>query len=106
MDDYKRALLMRVRNRLMNPKKYHCGLCDSFADQLEIDGAVINDYDAFFIQEFNYEMDQLFDHRQWEPGFQGVGYVSQDIDQGDYWWYPSDWVEPRIAMIDFLLNNR
>lgn len=105
MDDYKRGLLMRVRDRLMDPNRYHPGLCDCLTDELEDDGALIDDSE-FFIKGFNYEMDQLFDYRMWDKHLLSTAMPYEFNPGYNYWWYPPDWVEPRITMIDFLLNNR
>lgn len=107
MDDYKRELLMRVRDRLMDPNRYHTGLCDCSADELEIDGAVIDDTELFLVDLQN-EMLQLFDYSMWHRELYAGDIVDSShlVEANDYWWYPPCWVEPRIAMLDFLLNNR
>lgn len=106
MDDYKRALLMRMRDRLITLDIFHDSICYEFLREIGIEkgsylpGSVPG---LSFLEDLLPEMDELFDSKQWSfyeekaPVFNG-GY--------DYWWHPRDWVEPRIAMIDFLLNNR
>lgn len=119
MDDYKRALLMRVRDRLMNPDIFHDSICYEFLREIGIEKGSYLPGSApglSFLEDLLPEMDELFDNKQWfqleeEPVQERwiqlwEAPYSVFNDGNDYWWSPCDWTEPRIAMIDFLLNNR
>lgn len=64
-----------------------------------------------FLEGLLPEMDKLFDYRTWfdEFGYAEIKHAAgyyENNDGRNYWWRPFNWVEPRIAMLDFLLNNR
>lgn len=103
MDDYKRALLMHVRNELVNSKKLE-SICFSFLDQFDIEGYPGDRRGLDYIKGMLPEMDALCDHKTWLKGeYCETNHIYNDGT--DYWW-SCGWKEPRIAMIDFLLNNR
>jgi len=115
MDDYKRSLLMRVRESLLALKPFHDSICYEFKNELKVDGAMLSSVSVKSIDELLPEMQELFDEKQWHkpedpptPNRWPQLWTAPDSvfnDGNDYWWTLS-WIEPRIAMIDFLLNNR
>lgn len=102
MDDYKRALLMHVRNELVNSKKPE-SICFSFLNQFDIEGYPNYVGGLEFIEDMLPEMDALFDYKIWLNDGSGTNYA---YNNGTGYWWSYGWKEPRIAMIDFLLNNR
>jgi len=107
MDDYKRALYMRVRDRLMGPKKDHDSICFTLMSELGNEGHMKDIYNLCFIEGLCSEMKELFDEKTWcKPGVWKDTTYSSNKYNTNYWWTPYNWTEPRIAMIDFLLNNR
>lgn len=107
MDDYKRELYMRVRDRLMDPKQAHDSICLSLMSELGNEGHMKNIYNQSFIENLCSEMKELFDEKTWyKPRVWKDTTYNPNKYNTNYWWDPYDWVEPRIAMIDFLLNNR
>ncbi len=106
MDDYKRALLMRIRDRLMDPQSFHDSICYEFLREIGIEKGSYLPGSApglSFLEDLLPEMDELFDSKQWSFYEEKAPIFN---DGYDYWWSPCNWTELRIAMIDFLLNNR
>lgn len=119
MDDYKRALYMRVHDKLIDPASFHDSICFMILREIGIDKGSYLQGSApglSFLEDLLPEMDALFDSKQWfQPEEEPVPnrwpafWETHEYcfnDGNDYWWSPCDWAEPRIAMLDFLLNNR
>ena len=105
MDDYKRGLYLDAQRRLMaGTSTYVCTALDS---ALERDGFISEKFQQEIIEEIFPEFFALFDGMYYcsfeEETYRGS--ASLFIGKGDMWW-PSDYPEPRLRMIHFLLENR
>lgn len=74
-----------------------------FLNQFDIEGYPDKLRNLKYIKGMLPEMDVLCDYKTWMDGWNEPKYI---YDDGTGYWWGRGWKEPRIAMIDFLLNNR
>lgn len=104
MDDYKRALLMHTRREIETTEEpCLCSICISFLNQIGLESCLDDNLDLDYIKGMLPEMNALFDYKTWLNDGSGTNYL---YDNGTGFWWSYGWNEPRLAMLDFLLNNR
>ena len=111
MDDLKLSIYMEARRMIEEGKSEFVCRALRYATEditgmaFECGGATLH----AVLEEFFPEFFELYDGKywsfDWEPTGEKVFYSAGELDTHSAWWF-YEWKEPRLAIIDFIINNR